>query len=100
MVARQQPEKLAGLEGLFRTTAGAPLALFGWVDASTQQVYFAINIPKLLSFLSFNHFDATVTGLDAFPQDTWPGSTLVPIAHLAFDTMATLGGLFLLVPLV
>lgn len=99
-VARNQPEKLAAIEGLFQTTAGAPLALFGWVDTTTQQVYFAITIPDLLSFLSFNHFDATVTGLDAFPQDTWPGSALVPIAHLAFDTMATLGGLFLLVPLV
>ncbi len=97
MVAHQQPEKLAGLEGLFQTTAGAPLALFGWVDAATQQVYFAITIPKLLSFLSFNNFNATVTGLDAFPQNTWPS---LPITHLAFDTMATLGGLFLLVPLV
>jgi cytochrome d ubiquinol oxidase subunit I len=99
-LARNQPEKLAAIEGLFPTTTGAPLALFGWVDASAQQVYFAINIPKLLSFLSFNHFDATVQGLDAFPQDTWPGSALLPISHLAFDTMATLGGLFLLVPLV
>jgi cytochrome d ubiquinol oxidase subunit I len=43
--------------------------------------------------------NATVTGLDAFPQNTWPSSALDPIAHLAFDTMATLGGLFLLVPL-
>lgn len=100
MLARNQPEKLAGIEGLFPTTAGAPLALFGWVDTATQQVYFAITIPKMLSFLSFNHFNATVTGLDAFPQNTWPGRALVPISHLAFDTMATLGGLFLLVPLV
>jgi cytochrome bd ubiquinol oxidase subunit I len=38
--------------------------------------------------------------MDAFAQSTWPGPVLVPIAHLAFDTMATLGGLFLLVPLV
>jgi cytochrome d ubiquinol oxidase subunit I len=100
MIARQQPEKLAAIEGLFQTTAGAPLALFGWVDTSTQQVYFAITIPKLLSLLSFNNPDATVTGLDNFPQATWPGLAVVPIAHLAFDTMATLGGLFLLVPLV
>jgi cytochrome bd ubiquinol oxidase subunit I len=97
MIARQQPEKLAALEGLFQTTAGAPLTLFGWVDPSTQQVYFAITIPKLLSLLSFNQPDATVTGLDAYPQNTWPE---LPITHLAFDTMATLGGLFLLVPLV
>lgn len=99
-LARNQPEKLAGMEGLFHTTAGAPLALFGWVDIATQQVYFAINIPDMLSFLAFNHFKATVTGLDAFPQNTWPGPVVDPIAHLAFDTMATLGGLFLLVPLV
>lgn len=100
MLARQQPEKLAAMEGLFHTTAGAPLALFGWVDTAAQQVYFAINIPDMLSFLAFNHLKATVTGLDAFPQNTWPSQSLDPIAHLAFDTMATLGGLFLLVPLV
>lgn len=99
-IARNQPEKLAAIEGLFPTTTGAPLALFGWVDTAKQQVYFAITIPKMLSFLSFNHFDSTVTGLDAFSQNTWPGPVLTPIAHLAFDTMATLGGLFLLVPLV
>jgi cytochrome bd ubiquinol oxidase subunit I len=98
-IARHQPEKLASIEGLFRTTAGAPLALFGWVDTNTQQVYWAITIPKMLSFLSFNHFNATVEGMDAFPQNTWPGPVLVPIAHLAFDTMATLGGLFLVMPL-
>ena len=100
MIARNQPEKLASIEGLFPTTAGAPLALFGWVDTSKQTVYFAITIPKLLSLLSFNNPNATVTGLDAFAQSTWPGPVLVPIAHLAFDIMATLGGLFLLVPLV
>jgi cytochrome d ubiquinol oxidase subunit I len=99
-LARNQPEKLAAIEGLFPTTTGAPLALFGWVDTAKQTVYFAITIPKLLSFLSYNHFNATVTGLDAFPQNTWPSQALDPIAHLAFDTMATLGGLFLLVPLV
>jgi cytochrome d ubiquinol oxidase subunit I len=99
-LARNQPEKLAGIEGLFQTTKGAPLALFGWVDTATQQVYLAINIPKMLSFLSYNHFNSTVTGLDAFPKSSWPGAAVDPIAHLAFDTMATLGGLFLLVPLV
>ena len=72
MLARQQPEKLAALEGLFQTTAGAPLTLFGWVDASTQKVYFAITIPKLLSLLSFNQPDATVTGLDAYPRTPGP----------------------------
>ena len=46
MLARQRPEKLAALEGLFQTTAGAPLTLFGWVDASTQKVYLAITIPS------------------------------------------------------
>jgi cytochrome d ubiquinol oxidase subunit I len=97
MIARVQPEKLAGLESLFHTTAGAPLTLFGWADATTQQVYFGITIPKMLSVLSFTNPNATVTGLDAYPQETWPG---LPITHLAFDTMATLGGLFLLVPIV
>jgi cytochrome d ubiquinol oxidase subunit I len=96
MVAVQQPAKLAAMEAFFHTTTDASLTLFGWVNPSTQQVYFAITIPKLLSFLAFNRFNATVTGLDAFPRADWPN---IPIVHYAFDIMATLGGLMVLVPI-
>jgi cytochrome d ubiquinol oxidase subunit I len=52
-VAQLQPAKLAAMEGLFHTTTGAPETILGFSNPATQQVYFAIRIPKLLSFLAY-----------------------------------------------
>ncbi|HEV2235640.1 MAG TPA: cytochrome ubiquinol oxidase subunit I [Ktedonobacterales bacterium] len=96
MVAREQPEKLAAMEGLFHTVAGAPLRLLGIADPTTQQTSFSIEIPKLLSWLAFGDPNARVTGLDAFPRADWPNTALV---HLAFDLMVGTGGLMIALPL-
>jgi cytochrome bd ubiquinol oxidase subunit I len=95
-VAQLQAAKLAAMEGLFHTTAGAPETILGYADPATQQTYFAIRIPKLLSFLAHGSFDATVKGLDAFPRTEWPNTTFV---HFAFDVMVGTGGLMILLPL-
>jgi cytochrome d ubiquinol oxidase subunit I len=96
MVAHEQPAKLAAMEGLFHTTSGAPLRILGFADPTTQQTYFAIEIPKLLSWLAFGNFNATVRGLNAFPRADWPATTIV---HLAFDVMVGTGVLMILLPL-
>lgn len=96
MVAHVQPAKLAAMEGLFQTTTGAPLRILGIADPSTQQTYFAIEIPKLLSYLAFGHLNATVRGLDAFPRVDWPDTTIV---HLAFDFMVGTGFLMIVLPI-
>jgi cytochrome bd ubiquinol oxidase subunit I len=95
MVAREQPAKLAAMEGLFHTIAGAPLRILGIADPNTQQTNFSIEIPKLLSWLAFGDPNAKVTGLDAFPRADWPNTTLV---HLAFDLMVGTGGLMIVLP--
>ncbi len=71
VVTEHQPAKLAALEGLFKTQAGAPAYVFGWVDTKEQKVH-GLAVPKLLSFLCYRNFNATVTGLDAFPKEDWP----------------------------
>ncbi|MGE5335372.1 MAG: cytochrome ubiquinol oxidase subunit I [Nitrososphaerota archaeon] len=96
MVADTQPIKLAAMEGLFRTTAGAPLRILGYPDVVTGQTSFAIEIPRLLSLLAYHDPNATVRGLDAFPRSDWP--TYIPGVHWAFDTMVGLGILMILVP--
>ena len=72
IVARYQPLKLAAFEGLFETTKGAPLTLFGVVNTETEKVDYAVKIPKLLSYLSFEDLNAEVLGLKAFPKKDWP----------------------------
>ena len=93
MITNEQPEKLAAAEGLFETTKGAPLTLFGYPNAETRQVEGGIEIPYLLSILAYNSPSATVTGLEAFPEDTWPN---LPLVHWAYDVMITVGSALLL----
>jgi cytochrome d ubiquinol oxidase subunit I len=76
-VALRQPVKLAAMEALYETQAGAPLK-FGP----------GIEIPYGLSLLAFRDPHAVVQGLDAVPRDEWPNVGLV---HLSFDVMVALG---------
>ena len=77
IVAKYQPAKLAALEALYQTTAGAPLTLFGVVNAEKERIDYSIQVPKLLSYLSFDSLDATVTGLDQFPKEDWPNAPVL-----------------------
>ncbi len=97
-VATSQPIKLAALEGLAKTTKGAPEHLLGWY--SDEKVRYGIEIPKLLSLLAFHNPDATVTGLDTVPRDRQPPINVVRIAFQAMvgigTALALLGAVFLL----
>jgi len=70
-VAKNQPAKLAALEGHFEASAPADMYLFGWVDKENQKVT-GVKIPGGLSFLLDYDFDTPVTGLNAFPEDERP----------------------------
>jgi cytochrome d ubiquinol oxidase subunit I len=76
-VAEHQPLKLAAMERLLETQAGAPLSLG------------PIEVPKLLSIMAFNDPDAVVTGLDRFPAADWPH----PVTRWSFQIMVVLGSL-------
>lgn len=84
-LARQQPVKLAAMEQLYETRAGAPVR-FGP----------GIEIPYALSLLAFHDPHAIVKGLDVVPRTEWPNVTLV---HWSFDIMVALGTYMALVGL-
>jgi cytochrome d ubiquinol oxidase subunit I len=89
-VADNQPAKLAAMEGLFETTAGAPLSVGGvYVD---DEMRYALEIPNGLSLLVHHDPDGVVVGLEEFPADERPP---VNVVHLAFDTMVGLGSALL-----
>ena len=87
-VARNQPVKLAALEGQFRTQRGAPLRIGGVPDPAKETTRYAIEIPRGLSLLAFHDPEAEVLGLTAFPPDERPNP--VPV-HLAFQVMVSCG---------
>jgi cytochrome d ubiquinol oxidase subunit I len=94
-LAAVQPEKFAAAEGLFRTSAPAPLTVGGIADPVTGVVRGGLEIPRLLSWLATGRWDGRVLGLEAFPRDLWPP---VAVTHLLFDAMVLVGGLALLLP--
>jgi len=87
-VAKAQPVKLAAMEGLARTTPGAPVHVLGWFDG--DQVVYGIEIPRLLSLLAFHNASATVQGLDSVPPAERPP---VNVVRFAFQTMVGIGTL-------
>jgi cytochrome d ubiquinol oxidase subunit I len=90
-VADKQPVKLAAIEGLPQTTAGAPEHLLGWYNG--HEVVYGIEIPRLLSLLAYHDPDATVEGLDAVPVADQPP---VNVVRFAFQTMVGIGSLLAL----
>ncbi len=96
-VAQLQPAKLAAMEALYHTTAGAPLTIGGIPNNATQTTSYAIEIPKGLSFLVSWNFNTTVPGLDSFPEPMRPNPALV---HPFFDMMVGIGFLMLLITVV
>jgi cytochrome bd ubiquinol oxidase subunit I len=87
-VAETQPTKLAAMEGLPRTTSGAPFTLGGFFDEDKQEVRFGIEIPKLLSILAYHDPNSTVEGLDAVPEEDRPP---VNVVRFSFQTMVAIG---------
>jgi cytochrome d ubiquinol oxidase subunit I len=81
-VARNQPAKLAAFEGLYETTARAPLYLFGWVNEKQEQVRVGVAVPALLSWMVHGDADRPVTGLRAFaPADRPPVNIVFQFYH-------------------
>ena len=50
-----QPVKLAAMEGLFRSTHGAPLAIIGMPDFDNRTLIDPIFVPDFLSFLAYGN---------------------------------------------
>ena len=72
-----QPAKIAAMEGHFETKDGAPLILFGWPDDAAGETRYTLEIPKLGSMILTHEWDGRVRGLNSFPVDERPDSTLV-----------------------
>jgi len=86
-VAKNQPAKLAGFEGLYETTSNAPLVLVGYVDEQNQKVV-GIAIPDMLTMLVYRELNGVVTGLNDIPKEDRPP---VSASFLFFHGMVGIG---------
>ena len=89
-----QPAKIAAMEGLWNTTKGAPLVIFGVPDEKLEENKYEIKIPKLASFILTHDFEGEVKGLNEFKKQERP--PIKPIFY-SFRIMVSLGLIFLLV---
>ena len=94
-VAETQPIKLAAIEGLYKTTRGAPEHVLGWF--TDNQLKYGIAIPHLLSILAFHSWNATVRGLESVPASQRPP---VNVVHWSFQIMVGIGTLLALLAVV
>jgi cytochrome bd ubiquinol oxidase subunit I len=94
MVADHQPVTLAAMEGLFETSAGAPIAILGQPDTDNLQLDNPLLVPKALSFLTYRRWSAEVKGLKDFPRDVWPDN--IPLLYYSYHIMVGLGTLLIL----
>jgi len=93
-IAHQQPPTLAAMEGLFRTPpAGAPMLLVGQPNVAEGRIDNAIEIPRMLSFLTYKRWDVQVKGLDAFPAAVWPDN--IALLYYSYHVMVGLGTILL-----
>lgn len=95
MVHRHQPVAFAAMEGHFHTEDGAAMTLIGQPNMETLQLDNPIQIPRLLSFVTYQRWNATVKGLTEYPRADWPDN--VPLVYFAYHIMVGLGTLFLAV---
>ena len=98
MLGLHQPITLAAMEGLFETRQGAPIALIGQPDLEKKRLDNPVEVPRMLSFLTFRRWMSEVRGLNAFPQKDWPDN--IPLLYYSYHIMVGLGTIFIAIMLV
>jgi cytochrome bd ubiquinol oxidase subunit I len=93
LVARYQPVSFAAMEGHFYTEDGAALTLVGQPDVDRLKLDNPIQIPRALSFMTHQRWDARIEGLTAFDRTLWPDN--VPLLYYSYHVMVGLGTIFM-----
>ncbi len=93
LVLKHQPVTFAAMEGHFHTEDGAGLVLIGQPNLEEMHLDNPIVLPKILSLLTHQRWDARVVGLSDYNRDLWPDN--VELLYYAYHVMAGLGTFFI-----
>ncbi len=95
-VVKYQPVTFAAMEGIFETEdGGSEIVLIGQPDMEKKKLDNKIAVPNILSFLTYQRWDAQIKGLNEFDEATHP--TNVPALYYSYHIMAGLGTIFIAV---
>ncbi|MEI3610277.1 cytochrome ubiquinol oxidase subunit I [Pseudogracilibacillus sp. SO10305] len=102
-LVQSQPMKMAAAEALWENSGDpAPFTVYANINTEERQNDFSIDIPVLLSFLSFNEFSGSLEGMNdlqaQYEGKYGPGDYIPPVKTLfwAFRIMTGAGGVMLL----
>jgi cytochrome bd ubiquinol oxidase subunit I len=87
-VQRDQPMKVAAMEGLWETSEAVPFLLFAVPDMARETNHYEIGIPKLASIILQHHPQGRVLGLNEVAPEDRPH---VPIVFFSFRVMLAIG---------
>lgn len=93
-LSQSEPRKFAAIEAVTKTTAYAPYRIGAHVNTETMEAEGGVALENVLSIMTGFSADTTITGLQAFPQDTWP----MLIVHELFEIKMLFVGFLFLVP--
>ncbi len=93
LVAEHQPVTFAAMEGHFYTEESVELTMIGQPNMKEKRLDNKISVPGVLSFLTYNRWDAEIKGLTEFDESLWP--TNVPALYYAYHIMVGLGTIFI-----
>ena len=84
------------MEGIFETEdGGSEIVLISQPDMEKKKLDNKIAVPNVLSFLTYQRWDAQIKGLNEFDEATHP--TNVPALYYSYHIMAGLGTIFIAV---
>jgi len=93
-VAKLQPGTFAAMEGIFETeNAGAEIVLIGQPNMVEKKLDNKIAVPNVLSFLTYQTWDAQIPGMDQFKPEELP--TNIPGLYYSYHIMVGLGTIFI-----
>ena len=98
LVTTYQPATLAAMEGLYRSQPGAPIVIMGQPNEREEKIDNPVEVPKMLSMLTYRRWDAHVRGLDDFPRQDWPDN--IPLLYYSYHIMVGLGTAFIAIMVV
>lgn len=87
-VLEHQPAKFAAIEARWQTQQPATEVLIAWPDENNERNLFALEIPKLGSYIASGNWTSKETGLDSFPPEDRPP---VKIPFFGFRIMVAMG---------
>ncbi|MEL0650483.1 cytochrome ubiquinol oxidase subunit I [Algibacter sp. TI.3.09] len=93
-VVKHQPVTFAAMEGIFETEeGGSEIVLIGQPNILEQKLDNKIAVPNILSFLTYQDWNAEIKGLNEFDKSTHP--TNIPGLYYAYHIMVGLGTIFI-----